>query len=211
MKHVAIWLALLCGVVWLGVAQPALAQDEFDEGAPAAEAEDEGQKLPKTFDEFVEQHKELGKTPQGASKSFLDSLFVYMNPDTREEGRKMIHFIVIEYKTGDRPFEQRANSQILAERLRDPDMAYIFHSYVKGTSPENQYKFDLNNYEVNIEKSNEGGPYGYQCWWRSTGADSARAISFKKSNQSGLWYVADWTGLPSMVRKPIDPDVETFE
>jgi hypothetical protein len=45
---------------------------------------------------------------------------------------------------------------------------------------------------------------------RSGGADNARPVYLKQSEQSGLWYVNDWSNLYVDIRPPVDPAKEVY-
>ncbi|MBI5835454.1 MAG: hypothetical protein HZB16_24390 [Armatimonadetes bacterium] len=166
--------------------------------------------LPKNLDEFQKLHSETAKTPEIASKLFLDAICVYMDEKTRDEGRKMIQYMIIEYK--DKPnWDTTPDARIFVERLKDPGKQHIFRSYAKGTSPDNAYKMDPNKYELNIEKSNPNHQKAYQVYWKSSGADMSRPVYCKQSTKTELWYIYDHRNIYTDIRPPRDPNAEEFK
>lgn len=166
--------------------------------------------LPKMFDDFQKLHTETAKTPEIASKLFLDAIHVYMNTETRDEGRKMIQYMIIEYK--DKPsWDTTPDALLFAGRLKDPGKQHIFRSYAKGTSPENGYVMDPNKYELNIEKSNPKHEKAYQVYWKSSGADMSRPVYCKQSTRTELWYIYDHRNIYTDIRPPKDPNAEEFK
>ncbi|MCC7493408.1 MAG: hypothetical protein IT204_13720 [Fimbriimonadaceae bacterium] len=167
--------------------------------------------LPKTLEELQEQHKEAGKTPEGLSKLWFDACFVYINEETRDEGRKMIQWLTIPLK--DEPGWDRSQGQTYFVRALK-EQQYIIRSYAKGAKPDNNYQMDPENYELNIEKVNLNPPgvegRGIQVYLRSGGADTPRPVYLMKSKQSGLWYMNLHTNVYTGIRPPVDPNKETF-
>jgi hypothetical protein len=173
--------------------------------APAAFAA-----LPVSLDDFKAQHAELAKTPEGAAKCLFDAVYVYMNEETRDAGREMIQYVIIEFK--DEPkWDSLPTSRIFVERMKDPAYHHIFRSYAKGTSPENGYAMDPNDYELNVERANPNHDKGFQLYLRSSGADIARPIYLKQSTTTQLWYILDHKNIYTGIRPPKDPNKEEFK
>lgn len=184
------WSGPLLGALLLALAVPARAE------------------LPKTLEELKERHAELGKTPEGALGCWFDAVYVYMNEETRDIGRQMIQFLTIPYM--EQPeWDRDQNNQYFLRALTE--QAYIMRSYAKGTSPENQYQMDPNNYELNIVRVNPNHPKALQVYLRSSGADTPRPVYMKKSTRSELWYVFDHANTYTGIRPPKDPNKEEFE
>lgn len=165
--------------------------------------------LPKTLDELKQRHAEAGKTPEGALKLWFDACFVFMNPDTRPAGAEMIQYLTIPYKDQPKWFEA-ASARLFVERLTRAEHQHIFRSYAKGTSPENAYAMDPNEWELNWQRNNPNHEKGLQCYIVSTGADTPRPVYMKQSNQTQLWYVSDHANVYTGIRPPVDPNRETF-
>ena len=160
--------------------------------------------LPKTLDEMKVRHAEQGKTPEGATKLWLDACFVYMNPDTRDEGRKMIAWLTYPFHRDNLDdWDTKPAGRLLASRLQAKEYQHIFRSYAKGTSPDNQYKMDPNNWELNHVRNfqHPGDARGIQCYLDSTGADADRPAYLKQA-KDGLWYMNIYANLISDIRPP---------
>lgn len=168
--------------------------------------------LPKDMDELKARHEELGKTPEGATKLWLDACFVYMNEETRKLGREMLTYLTIPFKT-DADWEKRPSNRVLVERLTKPEFAHIWRSYAKGTSPDNQYKMDPNDWELNHVRNfqHEGDTRGIQCYIKSSGADTDRPVYLKKSTTSELYYMNLYVNVCPGIRAPKDPNQEEFK
>lgn len=187
-------LGLTLGVLALLVAWPARAE------------------LPKDLDECKSRQAELGKTPEGAAKVWFDACYVYMNEDTRDEGRKMLQYLTIPFKDNPNWDKDRSQEYFLRALLKDQ---YIMRSYAKGTSPENQYKMDPNDYELNVERVNLNPPgresRGIQVYVKSSGADMPRPLYFKQSTSTKLWYMNAHTNVYTGIRPPKEGNQEEFD
>ncbi len=178
--------------------------------APEEDQQTPAPKLAKNIDEMKALHQKIGMEPQGATKCFLDAVFVYMNPLTRNEGRKMLQYLAIplmENQEWDKHTER-----LFVERMVNESYHHIWRSYAKGTSPENGYAMDPNNWVLNFERTHrfENDPRGLQVYLRSSGADNPRVVYVKQSTASGLWYMNIWPSLYVGIRPPVDPTKEQF-
>eukprot|EP01080_Neovahlkampfia_damariscottae_P001997 gene1997-1504_t len=161
--------------------------------------------------EIIDYHAKVGTTPEGALKCWFDAIFLYIDIKTRDEGRKALQNLTIPFKP-DTDWDKKPSNGTFKGVLQGKT-TYIFNSYAKGTSPENQYSMDKSNYELNVEKSHEDkyGKRGWAVFLRSSGADSSRPVYLKKSSKTGLYYPDTISNVYLGIRKPVDPDVETFE
>jgi len=168
--------------------------------------------LPKDLDELKERHEEMGKTPEGLCKLWFDACYVYMNEETRDAGREMVQYLTIPLKE-DPNWDTNRSNEYFIRALKEK--TYIMRSYAKGTSPENQYQMDPQDYELAITRVNMNPPgleqRGIQVYLDSSGADIDRPVYLKKSKQSGLWYMSAHTNVYTDIRPPKDPDKEEFE
>ncbi len=160
---------------------------------------------------LIAAHAEMGATPEGALALWFDAVYLYMDEGTRDEGREALTFLTIPFK--DEPgWEKRPSYRIFVERLRDPAYAHIFRSYAVGTSPENAYSMDPQNFELNVvESAEDRHGRGQRVLLRSSGADSARPVYMKKSTSTGLWYVSEFGNVYVGIRPPHEEGVERFE
>lgn len=152
--------------------------------------------LPANYAEFRDRCQSACQSPYGAAKMYFDAVFCYMDPRTRSEGSKMLRFIMHE-KQG---WERSPNFSTLAQRMRDPKHQHIFRSFAEGTSPENDYSMDPNNYQLMIGEVVEEAGY-LRLFLYSSGSDSARPIWVKQFDD-GLWYVINVVGTYAGVRDP---------
>ena len=152
--------------------------------------------LPSNYAEFRDRCQTACQSPYGAAKMFFDAVFCYMDPQTRSEGSKMLRFVMHE-KQG---WERSPNFSLFAQRMRDPKQQHIFRSFAEGTSPENDYSMDPNNYRLMMGELVESTGY-LRLFLYSSGADSPRPIWVKQFDD-GLWYVINVVSTYAGVREP---------
>lgn len=156
-------------------------------------------------------HEELGKTPEGALQLWFEAVYLYMDENTRDQGREALTYLTIPFKD-DAGWERRSSNRIFVERLQDPKFAHIFRSYVKGTSPSNAYSMSPENFDLVVEESSKDAHgRGWRVLLRSSGADMPRPVYMKKSRSTGLWYVSEFANVYVGIRPPVDSRVESFE
>jgi hypothetical protein len=197
------WL-LFAAIVMLSVgAAYAQGPTQQQEAAP---------KLAATLDEMKQQHVLLGTEPQGAVKCFMDAVFVYMNEETRDQGREMLQYLAMPLMS-DTNWDRLPGNRLFVERMVNPQFHHIWRSYAKGTSPDNGYQMDPNNWELNFERTHrhDDDDRGLQVYLRSSGADNPRVVYVKQSTTSGLWYLNIWHTLFVGVKPPVDPTQEVFK
>lgn len=150
-------------------------------------------KLPATWAEFKQEYQTEAMTPQGAVTMLFKGIFCWTKAVTTKnrqlqiDAGKMIRYAV----HSETPIESSSVYSTFRERLNDPEYYYIFRSYCQGTSVENSYQMDPENFSLNLGKCNdegerEGKRY-CQLFIRSTGADLIRYVRMTKF-QDGLWY-----------------------
>ena len=152
--------------------------------------------LPANYAEFRDRCQSACQSPYGAAKMFFDAVFCYMDPRTRSEGSKMLRFVMHE-KQG---WERSPNFSMFAQRMRDPKQQHIFRSFAEGTSPENDYSMDPNNYRLMMGELVESTGY-LRLFLYSSGSDSPRPIWVKQFDD-GLWYVINVVSTYAGVREP---------
>jgi hypothetical protein len=154
---------------------------------------------------------ERGVTPEGALTLWFDAVYLYMDEDTRDQGREALTYLTIPFK--DEPgWEKLTSNRIFVSRMQDPAYAHIFRSYAVGTNPENAYSMDPQDYELDIvESSEDTHGRGWRVLIRSSGADSPRPVYMKKSTTTGLWYVSEFGNVYVGIRAPQEEGEERFE
>ncbi len=152
-----------------------------------------------------------GATPEGALALWFDAVYLYMDEDTRNQGREALTFLTIPFKD-ESGWEKLPSYRIFVSRMQDPAYAHIFRSYAVGTSPENAYSMDPKNFELNVvESAEDTHGRGWRVLVRSSGADSPRPVYMKKSTSTGLWYVSEFGNVYVGIRPPHEQGVERFE
>ena len=168
--------------------------------------------LPADLEDLKTRHGEEGKTPEGLCKLWFDACFVYMNEDTRDEGRKMIQYLTIPLKKTDN-WDETRDQHYFVRALTEQQ--HIIRSYAKGTSPDNQYQMDPQDYELNVLRINWDPPgkaqRGIQVYLKSSGADTPRPVYLKQSTATNLWYMNAHTNVYTGIRPPKNPDDEEFK
>jgi len=151
---------------------------------------------PVTFQQFKERYQSVGLTPEGAVRMYFDALYSYIDPARKTEGAKMLRYSMHEGKN----WEGSPVFATFVSRLKNPTYHYIFRSFAEGTSPENSYKMDPDNYQIAFANSRQETDYIYISIW-SSGADSPRPVHVQQF-EDGLWYVINNHGTYSDVRTP---------
>lgn len=160
--------------------------------------------LPQTLDEMKAQHVLLGVTPEGAAEAFVGACFVYMQPGTRDAGREMLQFLALPLG-GEAAWDRLPRQRSFVESLVEVDRQHVWRSYVKGATPENGYRMDPSDWELDVERrrTDEDDARGVPVHVRSSGADGPRTVYVQLDRESGLWYVTDWDELLQDVRSPV--------
>jgi hypothetical protein len=163
-----------------------------------------------SFDNLKREHAEVATTPEEGFRIWYIALLQYLSGDEaeRRRGFEGLSYLTIAFKD-DPGWENLPSTRSFRFAVRDNP--HIFPSYVEGATPENAYRIDYQNFKLNIVGSEEAGDRGWKLVVRSGGADSPRPIYLKRSQQSGLWYMSEFANFYVGIRKPIDPDKETFQ
>jgi hypothetical protein len=96
----------------------------------------------------------------------------------------------------------------------EPEKAYIWRSYVKGTSPDTGYKVDdIEAVEVDTYFQPNEAPTAtskdIRMFCRSTGADLGRPLKFQHDSR-GQWRITEFSSLCLGVRPPKNPNEGNF-
>lgn len=162
--------------------------------SPALEKPKEEAPKPVNIDDFIQKYSAVSK-PEDIPKMFLDAIHGYFDPSKKERSAAIIGILI------NAPSWETQAGSLSFFRMKLADMQYIFRSYAKGSSPENNYQMDSNNYEIEITKSEIVDANTQKIFIKSSGADSPRPITLKK-DKSGLWTVYEFSSLYVDVRKP---------
>ena len=151
--------------------------------------------LPRNYQEFKARYQQEGRTPEGAVKLYFEAVFCYIDEATRAEGSKMVRY-ALHY---DRPIEQSYNLATFVERLRDPEMHYIFRGFAEGTSPENDYRMSPDNFNLVVTRKVQEQGY-LRVFLHHSGADSPRVVWMQEFD--GLWYMINNASTYVQARPP---------
>lgn len=192
-------MACLAILVLLLVGAAVAQDDEFGEeptGDDTTQAAEDEQGLPETMEEFEARVAEKALEPKQAVKLWFDAVFVYLNVD-KELGAQMITLM-----TKDKEWQKK--TYFMAALKERP---YIFRSYAKDSSPDNDYEMNPNKYELVVEKTDRK-PYAdkeedeyVKMFLKSSGADSARPIVFQR-NIRGEYKVYEFSSIYVGIRPP---------
>jgi hypothetical protein len=156
------------------------------------------QALPRSVEEFRASVAQQGKEPRQAARLFFDAVYVYLQ-DAALGGRLLAEIAAD-------PNVDRPANRTFFERLKT--MPHIFHSYARGTSPQNGYRIpDPSNYEIEITRV-DNKPYTdrppdeyVKVFVKSTGADSPRPITFRRM-PDGVYKAHEFSSIYLGVRPP---------
>lgn len=150
---------------------------------------------PVDITEFVQKYTSISK-PEDVVKLFLDSIQTYLDPAQKEKGIAMIAVLI------NQDGWDKAGGGISFFRDKLKNMPYIFRSYAKGSTPENNYQMDAKNYEIEITRSEKIDDKTQKIFVKSSGADSPRPITLVKDTKANVWIVHEFSSIYVDVRKP---------
>ena len=151
---------------------------------------------PADFKEFKDRYQSIGTSPEGAVRMYFDALYSYIDPARKAEGAKMLRYSLHEKRN----WEGSAALATFVSRLKNPSLHYIFRSFAEGTSPEDNYTMDPDDYQLVFAHSRQETDY-IAIYIRSSGADSPRPLHAQQF-EDGLWYITNNHGTYSDVRTP---------
>ena len=152
-------------------------------------------KLPETMDEFTARLAEEGTTPEKATHLWFEALYVFMSDDeeTSQPGAEMMTALMCD------PDWQKNLTTFLSQIEEKP---YIAFSYPKGATPENDYQFDKNDFELEFTRSTKGPTdKDWTLFVKCGGADTPRPYKMKQS-ADGIWQMYEFSSLYVGVKKP---------
>lgn len=150
---------------------------------------------PVDINDFIQKYTSTSK-PEDVVKLFLDSIQTYLDPTQKEKGIAMIAVLI------NQDGWDKAAGGISFFRDKLKNMPYIFRSYAKGSTPENNYQMDSKNYEIEITRSEKVDEITQKIFVKSSGADSARPITLVKDTKANVWIVHEFSSIYVDVRKP---------
>lgn len=165
---------------------------------------------PRTVDEFVKLRDEIANTPEGGATIFLMAYKIYNENQSLGEQCLVIAVDRGSLQQGNiyKGFQlmrgdiSRMNSQLSS----NPKLP---NSYIKGSSPENDYSVNLPfvfEYSTNPYSGNEEEGY-LKLFVECSGADSPRPLHVQKNNR-GIWKAKNWSSvLVGIKKKPVDDDI----
>ncbi|WP_022820297.1 DUF6935 domain-containing protein [Fusobacterium russii] len=152
--------------------------------------------LPKNLKELKSLEQAKLSSPQDTAACYIAAICRY--PESQEDAMEMIEFL-------NGPTELTAyDKQFYKDRLREKE--YLPKSYLKGSSPENNYS-PTKPYTVIISSN----PYSYEqenivkLFVKSSGADSPRPITLRLKPSTGEWFLWD-QALLAGIRVPASSD-----
>lgn len=140
--------------------------------------------LPKTYKDFKARYQAEAKTYQGAVKMYFEAVFAYINESTRTEGGKMLRYAL----RSETPIDRSTYYATFADRLKDPAWHEVFRSFAEGSSPENDYAMNPDDFTLMFEGKPVRESTYLRVPLRSSGADSLRFVWVKEFDD-GLWFV----------------------
>ncbi len=153
-------------------------------------------KLPTDVATFQKQIAEQAKEPKQAAKLWFDAIYVYQFRN-KELGAQLITLMTKnkDWQKSPAYFPTALNNQ-----------PWIFHSYVKATKWEDDYKFDPDKYELSFAPRVDTQPYAdreegkiVKLWIVSSGADSPRPLELERNNR-GEYKVREYSSVCVGVR-----------
>ncbi len=161
--------------------------------------------LAQTYADWKVRIPTMLNTPEGAVKMYFDGVYSYMNPKTRNEGQKMLRYILRE----DADWDTKPSMNTFVSRMKDPNQHYIFKSFAKGSTPENGYLMDINNYELMFVNKAKETDYT-RVMIKSSGSDTDKGVWVKQFSD-GNWHVINNANLYGNVRKPTNTQDNSFD
>ena len=158
--------------------------------------------LPKTYKEFKARYQTEAKTYKGAVKLYFQAVFAYINEETRTEGGKMLRYSL----RSETPIDRSQYYSTFAERLKSPAYQHIFRSFAAGSSPENNYTMNPDDFELIFAGQPQRESTYLRVPLRSSGADSLRFVWVKEFDD-GLWFVINNASTYAEV-KPMKSEID---
>ncbi|MFN8670502.1 MAG: hypothetical protein U0457_00270 [Candidatus Sericytochromatia bacterium] len=172
---------------------PSVSSTPAPSTSPASTVQEDAPKVVDITD-FMQKYSSISK-PEDLVKIFLDNIFGYLDPAKKDKSAAIIAVLI------NAPTWETQAGSLSFFRTKLKDMPYIFRSYAKGSSPENNYQMNPDNYEIEITKSEKVDDATQKVFIKSSGADYPRPVTLKKTKE-GFWIVHEFSSLYVDVRKP---------
>ena len=149
---------------------------------------------------ILERHKKLGKNPAYVVVLWLEAAIRAQNNE--QEGWDALQYLTIPLKDEPNWKKSQANAFFVPEiENKNPS----FRSCIVGATPENGYMIDINNLSIEVHSEGRPSANGRKLMIRCSGANMPRPISLQQSDQSGLYYVKEFSTMYVDVMPPVDP------
>ncbi len=167
--------------------------------------------VPKTIDDFVSLRNKIATTPEGGCAIFMLALKIYT--DDPKFGKQCLVVAADRNSLREGNIYKghellKADMDLIKRQIINKDRK-LPNSYIKGSSPENNYKVKLPyTFEFMSNPSSGDAATGtYKIFVKCSGADSPRPISLQKNNR-GYWKATSWSSVLVGIKKPpVDDDI----
>ena len=161
------------------------------------------EKIPHSIEEFIELRNQKSTTPEGGAAMFLLALKIYIeNPNLGEQFLvlSIAKRLLVKGNTY-KGYALGNSDQYLLNQLKK--YPYVPNSYIKGSTPENNYTVKLPFiYEFEYQRySGDPNSGEVKIFVYSSGADTPRPITMLR-NEKGIWKAYNWSSVVVSVRKP---------
>ena len=188
------------------VVQPVAKGTEFADLAATANNRGVTDNVAENSGTILERHKNIGKTPENAIALWIEAAVRAQNGDA--EGWAALSELTLPLR-GENGWQSQGRHTYFVKAINENNPA--FRSFIVGSSPENNYDVDLKNIRIRIAYENTRDTRGRKFMLVSSGSTMPRPIYIQKSNQTGLFYINEYSSMYVDVRPAVDPDKETFE
>lgn len=140
------------------------------------------------------------KDPRWVMKRFFEGILLYTDGKTEEATALMTSVCV----------SKQIRSRIFLDYLKT--RPWMFGGFMKGTSPDNGYKFDRANWELNyVEQIKPPAKAGERtrALLKHSGADVPKPI-YLIQDERGEYRISDYANVYSNCRLPADPNAGNF-
>jgi len=164
------------------------------------------QVLPSSIDEFVALRDTMSHTPQGGAAMMIVALYAYTQGEAL--GHPCLAVAVDHSRLEEGPNGYKGWQLRTVDRRRVQQQitgrAYVVHSYIQGTSPENGYRLPAPPYVLELSSNPYSGDVEsgtYKVFVASSGAASPRPVTLKRDAR-GIWKAYEWSSLLVGVAAP---------